>query len=144
MFILDTDHLGILQRENGSEFVNLRGRLRQYDESQFYVTIISFQEQINGWNAYVARSKNEDGAVHGYLKLEHLLADFDRSQLLPYGSAAADVFSDIRSQRVRIGTMDLRIGAIAIANGMTVLTRNTVDFDQIPNLTVEDWTTNPE
>jgi len=36
--------------------------------------------------------------------------------------------------------MDLRIGSIAMANGMTVLTRNTVDFEKIPNLQVEDWT----
>ena len=36
--------------------------------------------------------------------------------------------------------MDLRIGAIAIANGMTVLTCNTVDFERIPGLSFEDWT----
>ncbi|MFT5325802.1 MAG: hypothetical protein ACI8P0_003674 [Planctomycetaceae bacterium] len=40
--------------------------------------------------------------------------------------------------------MDLRIRAIAIANEMTVLTRNTVDFEKIPNLAVEDWTTDPQ
>ena len=36
--------------------------------------------------------------------------------------------------------MDLRIGAIALANDMTVLTRNLIDFGRVPNLTVEDWT----
>jgi tRNA(fMet)-specific endonuclease VapC len=37
--------------------------------------------------------------------------------------------------------MDLRIASIAIANQMTVLTRNTIDFERIPNLSFEDWTT---
>lgn len=37
--------------------------------------------------------------------------------------------------------MDLRIASVALANDMTVLTRNRVDFERIPNLTVEDWTT---
>ena len=46
----------------------------------------------------------------------------------------------MRRQRIRIGTMDLRIAATALANGMTVLTRNIVDFGRVPNLTVEDWT----
>lgn len=36
--------------------------------------------------------------------------------------------------------MDLRIAAIVIANQMTLLTRNTVDFERVPNLAFEDWT----
>jgi len=78
------------------------------------------------------------------VKLEGILSDFARAQVLPYTPAAADVFTELRRHRIRIGTMDLRIGAIAIASGMTVLTRNTVDFEKIPNLTVEDWTSDPQ
>jgi tRNA(fMet)-specific endonuclease VapC len=39
-----------------------------------------------------------------------------------------------------IGTMDLRIAAIAIADRYTVLSRNLADFRQVPGLTSEDWT----
>jgi tRNA(fMet)-specific endonuclease VapC len=35
--------------------------------------------------------------------------------------------------------MDLRIAAIAIANQMTLLTQNTVDFERIPGLQIDDW-----
>jgi len=48
VFILDTDHLGILQRQCGPAFETLRHRLMQHDESQIFVAIISFQEQIQG------------------------------------------------------------------------------------------------
>ncbi|MGZ0165877.1 MAG: type II toxin-antitoxin system VapC family toxin, partial [Planctomycetales bacterium] len=106
MFILDTDHLGILQRQRGAEFETLRTRLVQHDESQFFVTVISFQEQIQGWNAYITRSKDEDSAAHAYAKLEGILSDFARAQVLPYTPAAADVFNELRRQRIRIGTMD--------------------------------------
>lgn len=61
--------------------------------------------------------------------------------MLPFGSAAADVFEELRQKRIRIGTMDLRIAAITIAKGMTLLSRNLVDFERIPSLAVEDWTT---
>jgi tRNA(fMet)-specific endonuclease VapC len=36
--------------------------------------------------------------------------------------------------------MDLRIAAVALTRNMSVLTRNLVDFERVPGLTVEDWT----
>ncbi len=35
--------------------------------------------------------------------------------------------------------MDLRIAAIALANNATLVTRNTQDFIEIENLTLENW-----
>ena len=35
--------------------------------------------------------------------------------------------------------MDLKIASIALAHDAIVLTRNRVDFEQVPNLQVEDW-----
>jgi hypothetical protein len=78
--------------------------------------------------------------VRGYSKLKGILGDFARSQVLSYASAAGDVFEALKKQRIRIGTMDLRIAAIALASGMTVLTRNRADFGRVPNLAVEGWT----
>jgi tRNA(fMet)-specific endonuclease VapC len=121
-------------------FDNLTRRISQYPEANFFVTIVSFHEQVVGWNAYLARAKDSAGVVRGYSKLEGILSDIARSQVLPYASAAADVFEELRKQRIRVGTMDLRIAAIALANNMTVLTRNLVDFERVPSLTVEDWT----
>jgi tRNA(fMet)-specific endonuclease VapC len=140
MFVLDTDHLGILQRQTAPQFGNLMRRISQYPEASFFVTIVSFHEQVLGWNAYLARAKDSSGIVRGYRKLEGILGDFARSQVLSYASAAADVFEELKKQRNRVGTMDLRIAAIALASGMTVLTRNIVDFGRVPNLSVEDWT----
>jgi len=42
--------------------------------------------------------------------------------------------------RLRIGTMDLRIAAITLAYGATLVTRNVQDFQRIPGLVIEDWT----
>jgi tRNA(fMet)-specific endonuclease VapC len=36
--------------------------------------------------------------------------------------------------------MDLKIAAIAISKGATLLTRNQSDFANIANLQAEDWT----
>ena len=140
MFLFDTDYLGILKRETGTAFDRLTQRLAQYDCSDFFISIVSFHEQVKGWNAYVNRAKDQAGIIRGYEQLEKLLTDYAQAQVLPYDASAAEVFTELRDQRVRVGTMDLRIGAIAIANSVTLLTRNTVDFERIPGLTFEDWT----
>jgi tRNA(fMet)-specific endonuclease VapC len=140
MFVLDTDHLGILQRQSAPQYSNLIRRISRYTEANFFVTIVSFHEQVVGWNAYLSRAKDSVGVMRGYQKLEGILSDFNRAQVLPYASAAADVFEELRKQRVRSGTMDSRIAPIALANNMTVLTRNLIDFERVPGLTVEDWT----
>ncbi|MBU7582734.1 MAG: hypothetical protein KAF91_07460 [Nostoc sp. TH1S01] len=43
-------------------------------------------------------------------------------------------------QKINIGTQDLRIAAIALANNAIVVTRNHKDFSKIPDLSLEDWT----
>lgn len=140
MYIFDTDHLGVLQRQRGPSFENLITRLADSEQSLFYTTIVSFHEQINGWTKYIKNSVQTDKTVMGYWRLENILNDFSRAQVLPFSADAAEIYSELRSQKVRVATMDLRIASIAIANQMTLLTSNSVDFERIPNLSIEDWT----
>ncbi len=62
-----------------------------------------------------------------------------KSISLDYDAKAAAEFERLRQARIRIGTMDLKIAAIALANGATLLTRNLTDFGKVPNLRAEDW-----
>ena len=59
--------------------------------------------------------------------------------LLDYDTKAADQLEKLQQARVRIGTMDLKIAAICLANNATLLPRNSKDFGQVPGLIVEDW-----
>ncbi len=140
MFIFDSDHLSFLQKRRGPEFESIVKRLATHSPTDFFVTIISFHEQFNGWLKFIARTKDESDLVRGYTELQHVVLTFAKAQVLGFNEAAADVYAELRRSRIRIGAMDLRIAAIAIANQMTLLTRNTVDFQRVPSLTIQDWT----
>jgi tRNA(fMet)-specific endonuclease VapC len=139
--ILDTDHIGIIQCRTGPEFTRLSARLRQPTCLEFFVTIVSFHEQVSGWNAFIHRARSPEAVVRAYGMFQQILADFAAQKVLPFDEAAAAVFESLRSQRVRIGTMDLRIAAIAVSRNLKLLSRNLVDFEKVPGLDVEDWAT---
>lgn len=142
MLILDTDVLTIIQRKRGIEFGRLVRRLDLVDDD-VAVTIVSFEEQMRGWLTYVARTKNDTHEIDGYSRLRALLEDFQSRPVVDYDAKGAVVFRELISQRVRIGTMDLKIAAIALSHEALLITRNLSDFEKVPGLRVKDWTSEP-
>lgn len=140
MFLLDTDHVSILQRQSQPAYGKLRARMELHPEELFFLSIVGFQEQVLGGNAFVNRARSSEGVLRGYQIMAEVLATYADAQVLPFDAQAEGVFAALRSQKVRIGTMDLRIAAIALSRDFTVLTCNLTDFGQVPGLRIEDWT----
>jgi tRNA(fMet)-specific endonuclease VapC len=140
MVILDTDHVTILEKGSGEEYDRLQARLRQVPSSSRWSTIISFEEQSRGWLAYVARARTPVQQIDAYRKLKGHLDSYCAIQVLEFDDRAAAEFQRLRQFRLRVGTMDLRIAAIVLANKATLVSRNIIDFRKIPDLKVEDWT----
>jgi tRNA(fMet)-specific endonuclease VapC len=140
MIILDTDCMSLLQRENILMGSRLQENLDRFPRDQIYTTIISFEEQMRGWLAFVARSKTPEQQIYAYEKLHSFLNDYRNASILDYDEKAVAVLQEFKSQKIRVGTMDLKIAAIAISQNAILVSRNLSDFSQIPNLSVEDWT----
>lgn len=90
--------------------------------------------------AFINKAKIPDKIVTAYLKLESLIQLFSVSQIFSYDFKANEIAENLRRQRIRLGTMDLRIASIALSHDAVLLTRNLGDFSKIPNLKIEDWT----
>ncbi|MEX2316666.1 MAG: type II toxin-antitoxin system VapC family toxin [Pirellulales bacterium] len=140
MYLLDTDHISIIQRQTGPEYASLHARIGAHDALDIYVSIISFHEQATGWNAYLKRARKPEAVVRAYEMFQRILADFSMAAVAPFDVRAEDKFRSLRQTGIRIGTMDLRIASIALCNDWTLLTRNRVDFESISGLRIEDWT----
>jgi len=62
---------------------------------------------------------------------------------IPFDDRAAEEYGKIRAHLASlvtpIGPNDFLIAAIALANGLIVVTHNTSEFSRVPGLTLEDW-----
>jgi tRNA(fMet)-specific endonuclease VapC len=67
----------------------------------------------------------------------------DQFASLPFDDLAAQAFGNIRAQLeargTPIGAYDLQVAAIALANGLTLITHNTREFNRVDGLQIEDW-----
>lgn len=134
-FILDTDHVSLYQRRHPQ----VVARVLATAPVDLTVTTITLGEQVQGRLAVIRQARSQPDAARGYLRLRETVVFYQTIQLVDYTTAAVDHFEALRRQGIRIGTQDLRIAAIALAEGAIVVSRNTRDFAQVPGLILEDW-----
>jgi len=62
---------------------------------------------------------------------------------IPFNDSAAKAYGRLRAHLTGLGQLigpnDLLIAAIALANGLTLVTHNTAEFSRVPGLLLEDW-----
>ncbi len=137
MHILDTNHLSELGY-NSTSGARPRSRLDQLN-ADAVTTVISVEEELGGWLAKVNKCRESDLQIHIYGLLTERVNFLARWTILQIDSESLAQFRTFRKQGIRIGTQDLKIACIALAHDATVLTRNLVDFQQVPGLRVENW-----
>ena len=140
MFLFDTDHMSILQIGEQPAQARILDRMRGLDMTDFFVSIISFQEQMTGWIGYLSKAKSIDEVIYAYDMHESVLNEYAAAQILPFDDRAGKEFLALKRVLRHVGVLDLRIAAVALVNDKTLFSRNVRDFVQVPGLRVEDWT----
>jgi tRNA(fMet)-specific endonuclease VapC len=138
MIVVDTDYLSLMQRQQSVEAEEIF-RLLNSCGVDVAMTIISAEEQMRGWLAVIRRHRDPHKQIPWYAKLQEMMEFFEGWRVLPWDEQAADEFRQLKSQKIRIGTMDLKIASIELSQGATLLSRNLADFEQVPALNVENW-----
>ena len=133
MYLLDTDILSNLLRRTPSTV--LIAKLASIPAEQQFTSSVTLGELIYG--AYRLGA----GAGHLLERLDETLPP--NLPALPFDRVAARRYGEVRAELERRGTplgdADLRIGAIALARDLTVVTGNVRHFQRIPDLLVENW-----
>ena len=137
MYVLDTDILTLYQF--GSPAVC--DRVAKESPDMLAITIITVEEQLSSWYTLLRRTKNRAELGRVYDRFTNNVRFFSQLQILSFSESAIRRFEELKAMKLGVRAMDLRIGAIALEHNATVVTRNRRDFDRIPGLQVEDWST---
>jgi tRNA(fMet)-specific endonuclease VapC len=135
-WILDTDTFSLFQRAH----LLVVQRVNTIPTEQLATTIVTFEEQMYGRMNRIRRADSQESLVFAYMQLNETLKDFKTINVLDYNQEAANCYTELRRQKICIGTQDLRIASIAITNNGILVTRNQRDFCRVPELKFEDWT----
>ena len=135
MFILDTDHISMFQRNDP----HVSARVLATPHPELATTVITVEEQVRGRLDRIRQARSDEEIVRAYQNLLATFLYFRTITIVGFNEQAQTRFNRLRAQRTRIGTQDLRIAAIALTQGATLVTRNQRDFAAIPSLSIEDW-----
>lgn len=83
MYLLDTDHLSILER-GGEIAQRIIMRLTILSPEDIYVTVVTYEEQTRGWLGYIAKARNLEEQIIAYHKLEKHIATFSKLKVIGF------------------------------------------------------------
>jgi tRNA(fMet)-specific endonuclease VapC len=136
LFILDTDHLSLYQRD----FEPLLSKLLSHPPNELAITIVTVEEQLRGRLAQIRKAITAAHLNECYHWLGETVDQLARLPVLYLDDRAATTYKKLLSQKLRIGTQDLRIASIVLSQNAVLLTRNSQDFSRVPGLQLDDWT----
>lgn len=140
LWILDTDHLSLFQKGHPEVTQRISGK----NPGNLAVTVITLEEKLRGRlknvNEYNNKPLKSDKLIAAYKRLADEIEFFKNIRVLDFDNRAFEKYELlVKEKRVRIGTQDLRIAAIAESVNGILVTRNTQDFEKA-YLLLEDWT----
>jgi tRNA(fMet)-specific endonuclease VapC len=135
-FLLDTDTLSLIEQGHGVVLQHVN----RHPISEIQIATVSLQEQMQGFLSAVTRARDRPDVTRAHeLLATRLLPVWSRFAASPLTENAIDRFEQLRSMRLNVGVMDLRIAAIALVRSLTLVTRNQRDFSRVPGVTWVDW-----
>ena len=139
MILLDTDHLTILRYRESAQHDLLMERLNESLDDDVATSVVSVEEQLRGWLAEIHRCRRIEDQSSADERLAEQIEFLANWPIIRFDPRATNEFAQLRRARIRIGTQDLKIAAIALAQEALLLSANLRDFEQVPGLRVENW-----
>jgi tRNA(fMet)-specific endonuclease VapC len=93
-YLLDTDHLSVLQKSTGRDYEYLSARMAQIPISDFGISIVTVHEQFLGSHTYISRTRNVRDLVKGYEFMTRLVGNIKIIPVAPFDESASILFGN--------------------------------------------------
>ena len=101
LYILDTDHVSLHQRNHP----HLIAKLHTFTQDEVAITAVTLEEQMRGRLAQIGQSGTN--LTLAYALLSVTVDYFCGLTILPFDDVAHQQYDRLRTQKIRIGTLDL-------------------------------------
>jgi len=148
VYILDSD-IFTLAFTSPNPNIPLRNRIARAGKGNIFLSIVTVKESCRGALALIHRynQDQERRIVNAYDLFEKVLRSIGALRILPFDEQCYELRLDeqqipapIRRRRPE----DSRIAATALRFNFTLITRNVPDYQDIPNLRIENWMDDPQ
>ena len=135
LFIFDTNMLTLFERMNPAVIRSIFYHIG--DDIQ--ACSITVEEQISGWFRLIRAAKTPQQVETTHKRLANAVKTLGAWDIIPFSAAAQSRYQALLRLHLNVKGNDLRIAAIALEAGATVVTANLRDFKRVPGLLCEDW-----
>jgi tRNA(fMet)-specific endonuclease VapC len=136
LYVLDTDVLTLYRKGRPTVIQNVVAHL----QDDLTITVITVEEQLTGWYRVIRQTKKPDELARVYQEMAVAVMALATWSVLSLTEPAIQRYEQLKALKLNIAKMDLRIAAITLEHGGILVTRNLRDFQQVPGLTLENWT----
>ena len=133
-FMLDTDTCSYIMKRSHPRVVK---RLQSVPVGDICMSVITKAELLYGVEVSPRRAQDA-AALAAFLPYVEAL-DLTDDAAMHY----ADIRADLKKRGAMIGANDLFIASQARAQGLTLVTNNTAEFERVQGLQIENWTLPP-
>jgi tRNA(fMet)-specific endonuclease VapC len=133
MYLLDTNIFSHIYKKNNGVLIK---KIVQINESQIAICSVVLAELIFGAFNNPANT-SELLQYYGEVSKALICFDFDKK--------AGVIFGELKAGNKKSGKniedMDVMVASVCLANDLVLVTNNVKHFNNIPNLKIENWTT---
>lgn len=138
IYLLDTDVFTLAHQAK----YGLRARIDvERASNTVVISIITRIEVLRGRFDAILKAADAPNLLRLQARLAESEAFLGAFETIPFDAPATDQFTRLLVDKKfkKIGRADLLIACIALAHDATLVTRNRKDFQNIPNLRIENW-----
>lgn len=127
----------LIEAERGRR-LDVISKIKGREEEEFFISVVTASELLHG----VWRVRQNDPKIRAR-RSSFVEGILERFPILPIDLATArshaQLWAEMESKRILIGSHDSWLAAACIAHGLSLATATIKEFKKVPGLTVEKW-----